>query len=166
MTQATLRCVQASLYPTGLPLKQSRNSSLFEPRLVTSSTAIGKMFSCEAPNTANARDGSLESRNSAKEKRSYTIYWLISFCSAGESMRVIHQRTKNRPTSTPKLRLKKLSKQTDIKPTFYSVLLDVKGVELASTVDHVTVIEMNAIARLAGLNLLRKNRRISADVIV
>lgn len=81
-------------------------------------------------------------------------------------MRVIHQRTKNRPTSTPKLRLKKLSKQTDIKPTFYSVLLDVKGVELASTVDHVTVIEMNAIARLAGLNLLRKNRRISADVIV
>ena len=81
-------------------------------------------------------------------------------------MRVIHQRTKNRPTSTPKLRLKKLSKQTDIKPTFYSVLLDVKGVELASTVNHVTVIEMNAIARLAGLNLLRKNRRISADVIV
>ena len=46
------------------------------------------------------------------------------------------------------------------------MLLDVKGVELASTVDHVTVIEMNAIARLAGLNLLRKNRRISADVIV
>ena len=61
---------------------------------------------------------------------------------------------------------KKLSKQTEIKPTFYSVLLDVKGVELASTVDHVTVIEMNAIARLAGLNLLRKNRQISADVIV
>ena len=70
MTQATLRCVQSSLYPTGLPLKQRRNSSLSEPRLVTSSTAIGKMFSCEAPNTANARDGSLESRNSAKEKRS------------------------------------------------------------------------------------------------
>ena len=46
------------------------------------------------------------------------------------------------------------------------MLLDVKGVELASTVDHVTVIEMNAITRLAGLNLLRKNRRISADVIV
>ena len=46
------------------------------------------------------------------------------------------------------------------------MLLDVKGVELASTVDHVTVIEMNAIARLAGLNLLRKNRRISADAIV
>ena len=91
-------------------------------------------------------------------------------------MQVIHQRTKNRPNSTPKLRLnktrqqtqiKKLSKKkTEIKPTFYSVLLDVKGVELASTVDHVTVIEMNAIARLAGLNLLRKNRQISADVIV
>ena len=46
------------------------------------------------------------------------------------------------------------------------MLLDVKGVELASTVDHVTVIEMNAIARLAGLNLLRKNRQISADIIV
>ena len=70
MTQATLRCVQTSLYPTGLPLKQSRNSSLFEPRLVTFSTAIGKMFSGEAPNTANARDGSLESKNSVKEKRS------------------------------------------------------------------------------------------------
>ena len=90
-------------------------------------------------------------------------------------MQIIHQRTKNRPNSTPKLRLnktrqqtqiKKLSKKTEIKPTFYSVLLDVKGVELASTVDHVTVIEMNAIARLAGLNLLRKNRQISADVIV
>ena len=90
-------------------------------------------------------------------------------------MQVIHQRKKNRPNSTPKLRLnktrqqtqiKKLSKKTEIKPTFYSVLLDVKGVELASTVDHVTVIEMNAIARLAGLNLLRKNRQISADVIV
>ena len=53
-----------------------------------------------------------------------------------------------------------------MKPTFYSVLLDVKGVELASTVDHVTGIEMNAIARLAGLNLLRKNRRISDDGIV
>ena len=70
VTQSTLRCVQASLYPTGLPLKQRRNSSLSEPRLVTFSTAIGKMFSCEAPNTANARDGSAESRNSAKEKRS------------------------------------------------------------------------------------------------
>ena len=90
-------------------------------------------------------------------------------------MQVIHQRTKNRPNSTPKLRLnktrqqtqiKKLSKKTEIKPTFYSVLLDVKGVELASTVDHVTVIEMNAIARLARLNLLRKNRQISADIIV
>ena len=90
-------------------------------------------------------------------------------------MQVIHQRTKNGPNSTPKLRLnktrqqtqiKKLSKKTEIKPTFYSVLLDVKGVELASTVDHVTVIEMNAIARLAGLNLLRKNRQISADIIV
>ena len=46
------------------------------------------------------------------------------------------------------------------------MLLDVKGVELASTVDHVTVIEMNAIARLAGLNLLRRNRRIFADDIV
>ena len=90
-------------------------------------------------------------------------------------MQVIHQRTKNRPNSTPKLRLnktrqqtqiKKLSNKTEIKPTFYSVLLDVKGVELASTVDHVTVIEMNAIARLAGLNLLRTNRQISADIIV
>ena len=67
-----------ALYPTGLPLKQSRNSSLFEPRLVTSSTAIGKMFSCEAPNTANARDGSLESKNSVKRKEVWLHYLLIN----------------------------------------------------------------------------------------
>ena len=60
----------------------------------------------------------------------------------------------------------KTNRNSPIKPTFYSVLLDVKGVELASTVDHVTIIEMNAIARLAGLNLLRRNRQIFADVIV
>ena len=52
-----------------LPLKHSNSSSLFESAVVTSSTAIGKMFSCEAPYTANAKDGSLESRNSDKKIR-------------------------------------------------------------------------------------------------
>ena len=36
-----------------------------------------------------------------EKKFGYTIYWLISFFSTGESMRVIHQRTKNRPNSKP-----------------------------------------------------------------
>ena len=36
-----------------------------------------------------------------EKKFGYTIHWLISFCLAGESMRVIHQRKKNRLNSTP-----------------------------------------------------------------
>ena len=41
--------------------------------------------------------------------------------------------------------------------TFNSVLLDVQGVELASTIDHVTLAEMDAVARVAGLDLLQVN---------
>lgn len=40
--------------------------------------------------------------------------------------------------------------------TFNSVLLDVQAVELASTIDHVTLAEMNAVTWLAGLDLLQK----------
>jgi len=68
------RNVEAGIQPfdiqsDSLPLKQSNSSSLLESAEVTSKTAIGKMFSCEAPYTAKAKDGSLESRNSEKNKR-------------------------------------------------------------------------------------------------
>lgn len=39
--------------------------------------------------------------------------------------------------------------------TFNSVLLDVQAVELASTIDHVTIAEMNAVTWVAGLDLLQ-----------
>lgn len=40
-------------------------------------------------------------------------------------------------------------------PTFHGVLLDVQGVELASTIDHVTVTEMDAVTWFTGLDLLQ-----------
>lgn len=39
--------------------------------------------------------------------------------------------------------------------TFHGVLLNVQGVELASTIDHVILTEMNAVTWLAGLDLLQ-----------
>lgn len=53
---------------TTLPLKQRRSSRCsFEPGILISITAIGKMFNCEAPYTANAREGSVASKSSTKE---------------------------------------------------------------------------------------------------
>lgn len=65
------RNVEAGIQPfdiqsESLPLKQSNISSVLESAEVTSKTAMGKMFSCEAPYTAKAKEGSLESRNSEK----------------------------------------------------------------------------------------------------
>ncbi len=40
--------------------------------------------------------------------------------------------------------------------TFNSVLLDIQAVELASTIDHVTLAKMNAVTWLACLDLLQK----------
>ena len=39
--------------------------------------------------------------------------------------------------------------------TFNIVLLDVQAVELARTIDHVTLTEMNAVTWVAGLDLLQ-----------
>lgn len=64
-----LKRVPFDIQSDSLPLKQSNNSSLLESAEVTSKTAIGKMFSCEAPYTAKAKEGSLESRNSERNKR-------------------------------------------------------------------------------------------------
>ena len=41
------------------------------------------------------------------------------------------------------------------KPTFHGMLLDVQAVKLASTIDHVTLTEMDAVTWLAGLDLLQ-----------
>ena len=78
-----------------LPLKQSKSSSLFEPAVVTSSTAIGKMFSWEAPYTANASEGSLASKNSTNitqkilHYRDFTIrYCCNDWCKSKSSSRV------------------------------------------------------------------------------
>ena len=39
------------------------------------------------------------------------------------------------------------------------MLLDVEGVELAGTIDHETLAEMNTVTRLAGLDLLQEKHK-------
>ena len=39
------------------------------------------------------------------------------------------------------------------------MLLDIEGVELPGTIDHVTLAEMNTVTRLASLDLLQKKKK-------
>lgn len=124
-----------SVQSGSLPLKHSNNSSLFESAVVTSSTAIGKILSCEAPYTANAKDGSLESRNSDNKIRNN-----------GKAREVTSGFDEN------------ISFLTHYYVrTFNNVLPDVQGVELASAIDHVILAEMDAVTWLACLDLLQVN---------
>ena len=116
-----------------LPLKQSNSSSLLESAEVTSKTAIGKMFSCEAPYTAKAKEGSLESRNSEKIRDNVSLSRLF-------------RRKNNHSLINCFVR------------TFNNVLPYIQAVELASAIDHMILAEMDAVTRVACLDLLQVKR--------
>ena len=129
-------CIQVfSTQSDSLPLKQSNSSSIFESAVVTSSTAIGNIFSCEAPYTANAKDGSLASRNSDKKKKRNKVKLVKSRLILTKIFHFLLYYVR----------------------TFNNVLLDVQDVELAGAIDHVILAEMDAVTWLACLDLLRIN---------
>ena len=116
-----------------LPLKQSNSSSLLDSAEVTSKTAIGKMFSCEAPYTAKAKEGSLESRNSEKIRDNVSLSRLF-------------RRKNNHSLINCFVR------------TFNNVLPYIQDVELASAIDHMILAEMDAVTWIACLDLLQVKR--------